>query len=217
MATRKIRKFKDFLHRKNLIPKYDELALFLTTLTILLLLFTDPILRKDIYVSLLKLNIVILFFLSIFIYGMYLSIYYIFTMKKMSRTVKKILLLFAILLNLFIGISAGFHELTYTKGIFIIFPIYNIISAYLLYVMFDRSIGIITESVISDVPIRRLDTIISSFLVFLIFLLSQYIFKNYWAITFSICLVYATSIDRFIKKLLSRRKKEAEILVQTQK
>jgi hypothetical protein len=94
---------------------------------------------------------------------------------------------------------ASIHILKESKGIWIIFPFLNFVSAYLLAKLYEADI--ITTDVIIDKQAKREEVIVGTIVVFIIFFISNYIFKNHWSITFSICTSYAALFNEMITKL----------------
>lgn len=191
-------KIRETLIRMGIIPKYTEIVLFLMSLTFLLLFINNSLFKEeflDFFFS--ESDEVLLIGGIIILYGIYLSIYHAFLEKKITKKSKSVMLFFAVFVSGLVGLKAGLYILEQPgQGLFIIFPILNIVSAGLL--LFLYRVDIITISSISDKQARRSELILGSIAVLLIFLVSQYVLKNYWAITFSICVAYATDINEFI-------------------
>jgi len=186
-------------YKLGLVPTFTEVALFLMGLTFLLLLFSNIVFLEEILNFLLddfdpRTIVVIIFF----IVGLVMSVYHAFSNKKVSRASKKFMLFFAVIINFLVGFFAGFYILRNTKGFLVILPIINIISAFLLISL--MRLGKITTMSISDKQAKLRELVLGAIMVVIIFTISQYIFHNYWAITFSLCLVYATNINNFINK-----------------
>ncbi len=110
---------------------------------------------------------------------------------------------YAIITSIMVSLFAVSFAIENTMGVSIIFPILNIADIIILWSFFDNNI--INESYIINKPARGYEIIIGSIIILVIFIISQYVFKNYWAITFSICLVYAMSLNENICKKLSCR------------
>lgn len=106
---------------------------------------------------------------------------------------------FAVFANAGAGISAGIYLLKTTSGLWTIFPILNLANTILLLLLFR--IGKINEKSISDEQSRLWEIVLGSVIVLIIIFISHYIYKNYWALTFSIAVAYATSSKESIKNL----------------
>jgi hypothetical protein len=60
---------------------------------------------------------------------------------------------------------------------------------------------IIDEECISDREATLVQIILGLAAVLVIFIFCNYVFRLYWAITFSICIVYTTSFDRALQNV----------------
>lgn len=196
------------LNRHNVIarlfiPLYDELALFLMSLTFILLFFTHEDLRTG--------SCKILFDrfdprsyigLLIFVLGILFSLYHVFTNRKKTKWEKIAMLFFAVVVNGSSGIAAARHLLEGSQGMLLVFPILNIANGVLLLLLYRCHI--IDESSIVDDNASLLQVILGSVVVLIIFIVCRFVFQIYWAITFSICVTYASNVNRAIQGLVSR-------------
>ena len=186
------------------VPKYTEVGLFLMSLTFLLLLISSPPFRKEMYNFIFsEMDEKVIFLPFLILAGIFLSTYHVFTKRLITKLEKYVMVVFAVLLNAIVGVEAGFYILKQAKGFWIIFPILNIASAILLIILLRA--GIIKEDSLSDKQAKKTEVILGTIFTFLIFWISHYILKNYWAITFSICTSYAINLseafDNFISHL----------------
>jgi DNA-directed RNA polymerase subunit RPC12/RpoP len=187
-----------------LIPTYDKLSLFLTAMTMLLLLLTNhhwihPAKEKDWIDSFVSRNIdyrIILCFAPI----IFISV--VGFLWQVATSPKTALLLFAVLTNAAVGFISGRYVIKNgdAHNWQLIFPVWNIINSALLIVMLRFKI--INEECISDRKATSVQIILGMVAVFVIFALCNYVFKLYWAITFSICIIYTTSFDRALQNIL---------------
>lgn len=204
LTKKRMRDFGHLIKEKGIIPEFTEITVFLTSFTFLIflfLLFFDDSFRNMISLFQTELLIIIMLFA---LWSIYLSIKYIIPNRMLNKFEKKAVLAFSIFSNLIIGVYAGSYELHHSKGFLIVFPIFNIASAILLWIFFDMKI--ITIEWVSNKQARYRDIIIGVILVSIIFFISHSILKNYWAITFSICLFYATNINEFINKIFYKQR-----------
>jgi hypothetical protein len=189
-----------------LIPTYDELSLFLMAFTLLILPAANSQMRRDIY-SLLTIDhdlgghLFVLILLSLV--GLFLSLFHVFTLRKISEWEKGYMVLFAVIANAGSGIAAGLHMIKGSAGWLLIFPIWNIINGVLLLLMLK--LKIINENCISDHTPTTGRVIIGLTAVLIIFALCSFVFKLYWALTYSICVIYATSFDRALQSIFPGR------------
>ena len=93
--------------------------------------------------------------------------------------------------------------------IFLILPIWNIINCVILLASYRT--GLINETNISDEKAEPLEVLFALIITLCIFVLCRFVFKLYWAITFSICVIYATS---FGEALYSFLHPESQLAVQ---
>jgi DNA-directed RNA polymerase subunit RPC12/RpoP len=192
-----------------LVPTYDKLSLSLMVVTLILLYLANIEMRNDLQAwthqdwTQYRTSETIVFF-TIFNFGLIASVVLfprLSTRQKATDFIKKIMLVIAVLINAITGIIAGIYVVRNTTSFnwLIIFPIWNIINCVLLLLML--SYNLIDEECIVDskaTPVRVILGIVS---VFIIFALCNYIFKLYWAITFSICIIYTTSFDRALQSV----------------
>lgn len=199
-------KLISIFYRIGIIPKYTEVSCFLTGIIFLLLLVTNSVFRKEIsYFFLLdeEYLVAIPLVVLVFILCLGISVYYAFFPKITPKIAKKIILFYVILINIFAGVYASLYLLENSQGLYIIFPIFNLFSAILLSILFRA--GVIHENSISNKQAKISEIIFSLILILLLFILSQYVLDNYWAITFSLCLFYASNINEVINKILFKR------------
>jgi len=196
------------------IPNYDELTLFMMSAAFLLLFFTNGQFRSGLFKFLSKDGdrVVIIIFVILFTAGLILSLYHVFTKQEKSITEKFAMLFFAILTNAISGILASVHILSKSADapcIFILLPIWNIINCVILLILFR--LGTINVDNISDEDVRPFETLLGFIIILAIFAVCQFAFKLYWAITFSICVIYATSFSDALSSMFHRAEQEAAV------
>ena len=195
-----------------LIPTYDKLSLLLMTGTLILLFLTNIEMRDCIrdfihgfrtepskyHLPLILYSI----FICLLFYTSSIITSYIMASKEETDFIKKIMLVFAVLINAVTGIIAGVYILRNTTAFnwLLVFPIWNIINCVLLLMMLF--FNIIDEESISDHDTTAVQIILGLIAVLVIFVFCNYVFKLYWAITFSICIIYTTSFDRALQNIL---------------
>ena len=180
------------------LPTFSELSLFMMSVSFLLLFSFNELLRSSIFKILDKPGrdprIVLL--LLFFGMGLFLSLYHVFAEREKSIPEKYAMLFFAVVANAVSGILASIYILKQSSdapSVLLLLPIWNIINCILLVVSFR--FGIINESNISDENATRFEVFFGLLIIVAIFLVCQFLFKLYWAITFSICVIYATSFS----------------------
>jgi hypothetical protein len=166
--------------------------------------------------------------------GLALSIFHVFTERQKSKVEKYTMLFFAVMANAICGILASLHILgistkdpdaffilrvwdvldpedasSVISRIFLILPIWNILNCVLLLVSFR--LGWITDKNISDEKAGRFEILVGSLITAAIFVVCQFLFKLYWAITFSICVIYATSFSDAFGSIFYPERRQAAL------
>lgn len=177
-------------------PNYNELSLSMMSLAFLLVFFSNEQLRSGLFKLLSergeKAGKVL--FLLLFSAGLVLSLYHVFTKREKTIVEKHIMLFFAVLTNGVSGIFASVHVLSKSANapcVLLLLPIWNIINCIILLMLFRA--GAINASSISDENATLGEALFGFIITVGIFAVCQFVFKLYWAITFSICVIYATS------------------------
>lgn len=184
------------------VPTYDELSLFLMAVTLILLYAANAPMREQIYKSMTKVHDVRLYAVAVlFLCGLCLSIYHIFTTRERTDFEKKIMLLFAVLTNAGTGIFSAWYVIknSAVNDWLLVFPIWNIVNSVLMLLMLR--IEIINEECISDRDATMAQVAIGLTSVLIMFIFCNFVFHLYWAITFSICIIYTTSFDRALQNI----------------
>jgi hypothetical protein len=191
------------------IPRYNELALFLMSIAFVLLFFTHADLRAGLHGFLFD-DFYLRHYIALvlFVLGILFSLYHVFTTKQKTDGEKAVMLFFAVIVNGFSGIAAGMHMLKESHGILMVFPIWNIVNGALLLLMYR--FDIIDESSIVDDNATPFQVILGSMVVVAIFIVCRFVFEMYWAITFSICVTYASNVNGTVQSLFSRSRSRYE-------
>ena len=138
-------------------------------------------------------------YLGLFMLGMFLCMYHVFTKRRKTEAEKGIMLLFAVSINAATGFIAGFYMLKESPGWLFLFPVWNIINSILLIVM--QYVNLFDEDRISDRDATITQVILGSVAILIIFYICNNVFKLHWAITYSICIIYTTSFDRGLQSV----------------
>ncbi|MEK6943172.1 MAG: hypothetical protein AABX00_03870 [Nanoarchaeota archaeon] len=186
-------KTKDILLKFGLIPHYEEDTLFLMSIAAIILFLISFDLRSDFFYFFTGSAAITI--ISILI-GIYVSIYNAFSNKKKPTGHKFFMLFFAVIINSYIGFKSGTYILSKSSDLWIIFPILNILNSVSLILLFKM--GVINENSISDENTNYWELVIGSFVLITIIFISNFIYKNYWAITFSMSVAYATNFNNII-------------------
>ncbi len=189
-------RFRQQLRRFHLMPEYDEVILCVMSLMFIVMFLASPM--QDVIISSLRSpesNAVIVFLSPFFfICAIFISIFNAFSTRKKSSIEKWVMLMFAICISAGTGILAGREIMKNTTNWLIIFPMWNI--AYGFFLLTLLRLGLLDEDCIVDSNATRLQAEFGIFTALVIFAICHYGFGLHWAVTYSICIVYTTSIDR---------------------
>ena len=208
--------------KRAFVPTYNRLSLFLIGICMVMLVAFNSQLHSEIskFISRINLksdiiffiiaNIRGLFFLLIFLLGMSICVYQIFTSKRRSDFQKWLMLYFAVSVNAFTGLVSGIHIIRET-GFSLnhwtyIFPIWNVLNGMVLVAFYNY--GHVTPKDIVDNQVPLIQIIISTLIAAVIFVICNYVFKMYWAITYSVCVVYATGFSKAVQQIICPVEKE---------
>jgi len=206
-------KIRDFLY-----PTFSDLSLFMIGLSFLLVFLCNESVRSGLYKILEEPRKKLFFFgwLLFFVGGLVLCLFHVFSGRKKTKIEKYAMLCFAIVSNAVCGILASLHILgippddprafsilhlwdmfssadgrSVVSRLFLILPVWNILNC--AFLLLSLRAGLIDERNISDEQADRMEVLFGFIITGCIFVVCQFLFKLYWAITFSICVIYATS------------------------
>jgi hypothetical protein len=195
-----------------LTPHYDEATLFAMSVVFVLLYAADKTMRADLH-SLypshrdVSDSFAIVLLLVLFVGGIAFSIIHAFSKRKKTVPEKVAMLFFAVLVSGGTGLYAGNYMIQHSEGCYLlIFAIWNVIYSGLLLIKFTPIFlgGPIDTSYISDEKATPPQVLLALTAVVVIFICCRYWFGLHWAITFSICIAYTTSLDRAVRSVLGR-------------
>ncbi|GAB5409724.1 MAG: hypothetical protein BalsKO_20890 [Balneolaceae bacterium] len=194
-----IKNFFKWIIRRVFGKVYDELSLFVISLSFILIL----ILNKNSILDLLfladkdfRIYIVVLGF----IYGIFYSIYHVFTDKEKSENSKTWMLFFALTLQLLVAIIA----LSYTlidDSASIIYPLLNFIYVFVMYKL--QEYDSLKLFKVSDRDTSIIEVILATILVLVVVLISEFLLENIWIETLSIAILLGNQISSFAHKATS--------------
>jgi hypothetical protein len=192
---------------RHLIPRYDELSLFAMSLTCILIFLANIDFIRGAHFSLSSGDespFLLLVFLAIFFAGWLLSFFHAFTKRRKTVLEKFLMVFFAVIVNAVSGITAGMYVWEKSYGYLALFPILNILNGFMLLVLLRENV--INENSVSDENVDIRAVAVGSGAVILVFLICQYAIKLFWASTFSLCVVYATNLNRVIVNVFFKKK-----------
>ncbi len=189
-----------------LIPTFDSLSIFLMAVTWILFLATNPGTQDKItelmsYFPTKYPGLNMLAAGMVFLAFIVLCFYMVLSERDKTDTERQIMAVFAVITTIIIAYACGTYLKKANKIVDwrIIFPMWNLFNARMLLVMLRT--GVINEDCVSDRRATPLQLFLGLTAVIAIFLFCNYTFKLYWAITFSICMVYTTSFDRGLQSV----------------
>jgi hypothetical protein len=194
----------NIFYRIGLVPKYTETSLFFVSVTFLTLLFLSNEMF-DKFFNLVTGSPKSLGLGVAALVGIPMSIYSVFSKKKIPWIMKSIILLYAVFVNGLAAMYAIYHIIFnhISNGgspYVLILPIINILSALIIIAWVGRGDSDIWA--IDDKNASLIEIIIGFIIVSMIIIVSHYILHNYWAITFSLATIYSTNLSSFIHKAL---------------
>lgn len=190
-------------------PTFSELSLFMMSLAFVLVFFSNESLIHRLYafhVRHIELGSVLVSTLGVvFLIGLALCLYCVLIEWEKSRFGKYAMLCFAILSNGFCGIFVSMYIMDKSagaSGIFFVLPIWNIINCVLL-------VGSFREKNISDEKATILEVFFGLIIIVGIFGICYFVFELYWALTFSICVIFATGFSDASDAIFHPQRREA--------
>ncbi len=203
--------------RHYLVPGYTETDVFLMAISLVLLSLFDADLKSWIQFTISSINNTnsdkeAMFALAaggLFISGLILSIFHAFSSIRKSETVKTIILVFALGISGVSGTIASIQIINYYHGLFLVFPVFNILSSIILLYL----IGLANSSMMDDGDASKRDLFVGSIVVITTFLLCNFWFELHWSITFSICVTYAMNINELLcnlTRIVSKKRIESD-------
>jgi hypothetical protein len=185
-------------------PIYNELSAYLTALTCLILFFSHPNFRQEIHTLLdgsqsIKDTIGSFLIGLIAISGLSLSIFHVFSRREKSYVEKICMGIFAITANAIAAIEAGIEQLNSGDYILILFPLWNIIIGLIMLIQLRMGKYEITDENASLVEVAGI-----SLVLLVVFALTYFTLNLSWAMTFSICMFYSSSIYFLVTWVINR-------------
>jgi len=195
--------FRKTIHRLA-TPSYDEVSLFLMSITMVLIFICNPGVRKQSLDFVFSITGIFWGGIYVIMYscGLALSIYHIFSSRQKNNSEKYLMMFFAVLTNGISGICAGVYVFKNSIIWLAVLPIWNIVSGAVLILMLWGDI--IRRQCISDQDATIVQAVIGLAAILAIFFICSYLLGFHWAITFSICVAYSTSFDRVFRRLYHR-------------
>jgi len=186
---------------KLLFPDYDELTLFLHSMVTIIFVISSSgslvflvqlMFRQDSFFHVVLSIFILIVVLAIII----LPIYHAFSKRKKRKWEKKIMLYAVVLMDYLVAWNVYVHLKGLLSGWELAFPLINAVQASL--VILGLWFGFFTYEKVRDEDSESTEIIISSIMVILLFIIFHFILHQYWAVTFSVCIFYATIVNKII-------------------
>lgn len=203
-------KFFQRLTNSRFVPRYDESSLFLLSLSVILVFagyVETPVSFLAIFIKYPKAAVGFGFLA----WGLYLSLYHAFSSKKKTESHKSAMAFFGIIINVYTAFALGDYMLKNSAAVssyLSILSFWHIANAF--YFLILLRMEIIGAANISDRDAEWWEVVIGSIAVSGIFFVSRYSLQNYWAVTFSLCVGYASTLNRALGSLFVSLKKSSE-------
>jgi DNA-directed RNA polymerase subunit RPC12/RpoP len=199
---------------KTFFPAYDELSLFLMAFTLIMLFIANTTLQEQIH-NIMEFGGLFVYLVAVILLcGFGLSIYHFYTSRQKTDVEKGVMFIFALFTNICTAVVAGIYTLRQSSGWVIIFPVWNLINAMLMVLMnvhiVNQHCTTIYRYCITDRQASYHQIMLSLTAVFLIFIFCNFVFNLYWAVTFSICIVYTTSFDKALQSIFPSSSHQSE-------
>jgi len=190
--------------RKYLIPSYDEISMFLMSVTVVLVGVCSANVRA--YLRSFMSSVPALAFIGLYalmyVFGLVLSGYHIFCFKDTAATEKYLMLFFAVITNGVSGLVGAVYVLRHSMILFAVFPILNIVSGGVLILMLW--VDTIDRDCIDERDGTPLQALVGLVVEVALFAVCTLVFKLNWAVTFSICIAYATNVNHIVQGVFRR-------------
>lgn len=182
-------------------PKYDEITAYLTALTCMILFIVYPEFRQA-YFEILsgagavsKASIAFTALALIATLGFFLSFIHVLIKGKKSWFEKTCIGAFIMSTNGFAGIMAGIEMLPSRWSALIFIPIWNIVMGMVLLYQLG-----LNKFEVSDKDSSWHEVLVASITLLIVFAVINFGFKLSWAIAFSICVLYSSTIFYFVTR-----------------
>ena len=186
------------------VPRYNESTLFLMSFSFLLLFLTDSrlLLGSLKIISENSVDLQICGLLVAFVFGIAFSFYHVFVRRRKTIEEKRFMLFFAVASNGVSGFLSGKEILMDSWGFLILFPIWNMVNAVLLLILYLSEV--IDEGDIEDDNASPLHVISGSVVVIAVLFVCQHWFNMSWPVVFSLCVVYSTTLNNAVSPFLAK-------------
>ena len=187
---------------KYFIPKFEELELWSMGLSLLLVSAVNYRELLQHYSHAIHEDLFTTLFVSVIAFcGIYFSMVHALISSRKGPVEKFLMLRLAVWFTIFFGSISSALAFKKAEGVWLFFPAWNMLNVFML-LIFEK-FKILDEREISDENASGAEIFVSSLIVLLIFGVSNYIWKNDWAITLSMCVAYSCNLSVPIVSVLS--------------
>lgn len=196
--------------------RYDEMSVYIIAAALLILIFVHfgPIIRwfrEGISSSTLG-EIVWYGFSGVVLLlcfgtGWFLSFYHVFTNREKRPGEGGFMALFAISVNSVTGFILARHM--FFSGMWVnkwwlgIIPVWLFLNSIFLFLKLQ--LNRYNDDVISDENASIIQVFVSTIILVALFAICHFVFDTYWAVTYSICVIYATGFTKAVRSLVGNR------------
>jgi len=194
----------DLTFLKKYFTVYNELSVFLTGMSLILLLLFNHAFQSLMTSHFIKeINIYKFLFIILIIVYLGISFRHVFIKKEKTKAEKVRMLALVMLCNIASSGAVGIHVIKHSfMSSLLIFPILNLLNGF---IVFSLWIGEeIDDSYIKNYDVDKEFLVGSFILLLIIFTLCQLVFKLHWSFIFSICIAFAVNIGGVVEKFESK-------------
>lgn len=187
-----------------LAPRYDEVTLFVMSVSFVLLLVTDVTLRSAASAVIGEIEDVReLIVPALFLGGLGFSVYQAFANRRKTDLEKTVMLVFAVGLHFGSSLVASAHLLENPSGrVHWVFPVWNVVSWMLLVLLWRFDLLDATDSIGQD-DAGLYQILVAFVLTFGLIVFGQYGAHYHWTMTLSMTVALASSVGRGIEQFTS--------------
>ncbi len=192
-----IKSFFKWITSKIFGKVYDEIALYVMSMSFIMILFFDDNLISDLeYLS--RTDSRFYFIYAGILIGILFSIYHAFSKKKKTVFAKGFMLHFALSLQLIVAMIALFYAIN-DDEVSLLFPLLNYLYIIIMYKLDDYdSLELYS---VSDRNAEYFEILIATTLVGIVVLLSIFLFRFQWIETLSISILLGNQLSAATHKL----------------
>ena len=125
-----------------------------------------------------------------------LPIYHVFVKKKKTELYKFLIQLFSIVMNIVVGLYSLSYVYENNKKWLYVFPFWNFLNALIFPMLIKYDIISIDKAFEKDATLGEI--FVSTLFLGIIFYECQFVYNLVWGLTFSICVICVTTLNRLL-------------------